>query len=141
MIGIIAFLLLSLTASAHTDDVTSRMKFRYVSSDGTFVIPCGHERIRDLPDWKVICAGSGLRKNFTAHFIYRETHRDTEPKTWMELLYWVTEAGEPAPRFQGTSASFALRKGTDLQKMSLMQSVENDYAVLELRYEVPALRP
>lgn len=114
-----------------------RMSFTYVpNSEDAPMLSCRHERIRDLPDWKVLC-GNG-EKSFTAHVIIRRMDRAQIPQTSMEILYWVTEPGDTPTsvhKFHSTTALIHLRNQTDVYSMTLYQGVENDQASLRMWVE------
>lgn len=107
--------------------------FSYQPNEGADGVHCTHERIRDLPDWKVVCEFFGEKKEFSAHVIFREIPGSKGAS--MELLYWVTAAGdrpEGPKNFHSTSALFKFDQPTKMSSMSLAQGVENDYASLVL---------
>src|SRR5690606_38290572 len=71
--------------------VSEQMSFQYMSNDGSVILDCSHARIRDLPDWEVVCGkGTPMVKEFVAHFIAREMPQGPQ-RTSFEVLYWVTE--------------------------------------------------
>lgn len=107
--------------------------FSYVPNEGAEGVACTHERIRDLPDWRVACPFFGEEKRFTAHVLLRNF--PSQKKSAVELLYWVTEAADApgsSPKFHATSALLKLKGETALDSLSLAQGVENDYASLVL---------
>jgi hypothetical protein len=107
--------------------------FSYVPNEGADGVSCVHERIRDLPDWKVVCVVAGDKKEFTAHVIFREI--PGSKSSALELLYWVTAAGarpEGPKDYHSTSAIFHFDRPTRVNTFSLGQGVENDYASLVL---------
>lgn len=122
--------LFSLPALAQPD---SHMRFRYVPNEGMPSVECTHKRIRDLPDWDVRCG----EKKFAAHVIIREFQTTEEPRTSLELLYWVTERNAPSPIFSSHTSWIRLKKGTNIDSLVLSQSVENDYASLTLEWTRP----
>lgn len=108
-----------------------RMNFTYVPNDGSRVEACTHTRIRDLPDWAVVCG----RRTYTAHVILRKGDRTLAPQTSFEILYWVTEPGDTPTsvrKYHSTTALIHLKQRTDLYSMTLFQGVENDQASLRL---------
>ena len=117
-----------LTKFSHADIV----KFRYVPAEMP-ATECTHKRIRDLPDWTVRCG----EKTFTAHVIVRIHKRDFEPKTALEILYWVTEPsqrrGKPAT-FHSSSFWIRLKGEASSHSMVLAQGIENDYASLDMEW-------
>lgn len=127
---ILFFALLSSTAFALPEP---DFRFSYEPNEGAEGVNCTHERIRDLPDWKIRCPFFGETKEFTAHVVLREMPR--KEGTLLEILYWVTAPGEApgkAPKFHSTSALIRLKGESSLSGLSLAQGVENDYASLVL---------
>lgn len=120
---------------------TVSMKFAYVPHEASDlpnagVLECTHERIRDLPDWKVVCGGG--EKVFTAHVVLRIGKREDAPKTVIEILYWVTAPGETPTsvrKYHSTSALVYLNEPTDMAKLNISQGVENDMATLTMVVE------
>lgn len=111
---------------------SSPMQFSYVPNEGPR-LDCVHEKIRDLPDWKVIC-GNG-EKEFTAHVILRQRHKDSEPQTGLELLYWVTAPGETptsVKKYHSTTALLHMKGKAEVSRFVIFQGVENDQASLRL---------
>jgi hypothetical protein len=124
-------LLFAWHAEAKGEDL---LRFRYVPNEG-LALTCSHERIRDLPDWRVSCGGE---KSFTAHVIVRESEGEAGAR--LEIHYWVTAPGENerAPRkFHSTTALLHLNKGAETRSMILFQGVENDQASLVLDWSAP----
>lgn len=125
-------LLLALTGYSDPD---SNMRFRYQPVEMA-ATECTHKRIRDLPDWRVLCG----EKEFVAHVVIHEYQRETEPRTTYEILYWVTDRNHPEPRFHSGTNRIRLKKATSLDSLVLSQGVENDYASLELDWSPASSR-
>ncbi len=112
--------------------------FTYIPHEGdglpnAGVLECTHERIRDLPDWKVVCGKN--EKTYTAHIILRQAQKSSEPQTMLEIMYWITEPGDTPTsvrKYHSVSANIYLREKTDLFRMVLYQGVENDQSSLRL---------
>ena len=81
---ILAGLLLPAACSAQT------LRFVYTPNEGDGMLSCRHERIRDLPDWDVVCGDKG-EKRFTVHLVVRQMTRAEEPRALVDILYWVSE--------------------------------------------------
>ena len=129
----LASLLLSIPAFADAPE-QNQIRFRYVPSEGVASVACTHERIRDLPDWRVTCPFFGQEKEFTAHVVLRAISK-RESRNAYELLYWVTEPGENprgSKKFHSTSALLGFKGKAHLADLSIGQGVENDYASLQL---------
>lgn len=117
------------------------MKFTYVPHEApdlpnAGVLECKHERIRDLPDWKVVCGAD--EKEFTAHVVLRIGKREEAPKTVLEILYWVIEPGDTPTsvrKYHSTSSLLYLSEPTDMAKLNISQGVENDMATLTMVVE------
>lgn len=112
-------------------------RFHYAPNESGEIHNCTHKRIRDLPDWEVIC--EGIKTKFAAHVIIRHYHR--KDRSSIEILYWVTDRGEnssTAPKFHSTSAWVHLSKPGEAARLSLSQGVENDYASLVLDWHADA---
>lgn len=110
------------------------MHFSYQPNEGFAAVNCRHERIRDLPDWRVKCNFLGTEKEFTAHVILRE-YAKADGNSGVELLYWVTEPGKhpnSPVNFHTTSAFLGFKGNSKLADLSIGQGVENDYASLVL---------
>ena len=114
----------------------SNLSFEYTSSDGEISMSCKHSQVRyDLPDWQVVCGkGTKLEKKFGVHFVIYRGSRSVEPKTWYEVLYWVTDRQNSIPLFSSTSMTVNLSGNTSTHSIRLYQSVENDYASLIINY-------
>ncbi|MGZ3713425.1 MAG: hypothetical protein ACXVBE_16795 [Bdellovibrionota bacterium] len=126
------FLVVSASTSAFAEPEPN-FHFSYQPNEGADSVSCTHERIRNLPDWKVLCTFFGEQKEFTAHVILRQLPAQTG--STFELLYWVTAAGDApggAPKFHSTSAILKMKGETAIASLSLAQGVENDYASLVL---------
>jgi hypothetical protein len=126
----LSLMLLSLNAFAEAEP---KHHFSYVPNEGADAVNCTHERIRDLPDWKVRCTFFGEVKEFSAHVILRQI--PSQNGSLFELLYWVTAAGDTLsgpPKFHSTSALLKMKGETAITSLSLAQGVENDYASLVL---------
>jgi hypothetical protein len=113
-----------LSSAANKD---TNMRFRYQPAEAE-AVSCTHKRIRDLPDWEIRCG----EKQFVAHVVIREYQRQEEPRTSVEILYWVTDRNSPQPKFHSGSNWIRLKKASSLDSLQLSQGVENDYASLEL---------
>ena len=116
-----------------------KMEFAYEPVEGEEPSSCVHERIRDLPDWDVVCETPYGKKTYSAHVIVREYPR--QGATGLEILYWVSEPGDTPTsphKFHSTSALVHLRGSTSLDSFSLSQGVENDMALLTLRLRMPS---
>jgi hypothetical protein len=110
--------------------------FQYVPNEGEVATPCVHKRIRDLPDWEVICEGPRVKKRFVAHVIIRDVQR--EKTSSVELLYWVTQRGLDSvtpPKFHSTTALMHFEGKAAPMAMTLFQGVENDFASLRLTWK------
>lgn len=114
-------------ALASTDQ---QMRFRYVPNEGAEAAACTHQRIRDLPDWDVRCQTEGGPRRFTAHVVV-----EARGPTLTEVLYWVTSSEQNRPRFQGTTFLFRTKDKTHATGIVMAQSVENDYASLQLEWK------
>ncbi len=129
----VVFFLFGASASAEV-----KMNFTYIPHEGDGlpnqgVLSCTHERIRDLPDWKIVCGKE--EKTYTAHVIIRKMDRSFEPQTAIEILYWVTEPGDTPTsirKYHSTSATIRLKQQTNVDSITLYQGVENDMASLRL---------
>lgn len=111
------------------------MSFSYEPSESE-PSSCTHEQIRDLPDWQVICFTPSGKKEFVAHVVVKESQRDEEPKTTLEILYWVTQRREnTSPLFHSGTSMMRLNKSSSIESMRLSQSVENDYASLVMDWK------
>ncbi|MBI3505041.1 MAG: hypothetical protein HY059_09385 [Proteobacteria bacterium] len=123
---ILALLLLPASAFAQT------MRFRYVPNEGDFGLDCTHERIQDLPDWRVSC-GPNAEKKFSVHLIVR-TFPGAGTKSTLEIMYWVTESsvGTKPPVFHANTSWLRFKSGGELESLSMHQGVENDYASLTI---------
>ncbi len=133
LVSLLFVLLISSPALADT----VKMWFRYTPSDGIGILECTHERIRDLPDWRVNC-GNG-QKTFTAHVVVRLYQRGENPQTGLEVLYWVTEPGETPTsvrKYHSTTMFLKLTNKTGVHSLRLDQGVENDQASLQLNLSV-----
>ena len=115
---------------------TDQLKFQYMSSDGEIQLDCHHSRIRDLPDWEVVCGkGTPTVKKFAVHFVANKGSRLQEPKVWYEFLYWVTDRQQSEkPAFSSTSMTLNLNSGSVPHSLRLYQGIENDYASLIVDY-------
>ncbi len=112
------------------------MVFHYQPAEGEGPSLCSHERIRDLPDWKVSCQTPYALKTFTAHVVVQEYPNKTA--AGLEILYWVTEPGTTplAPSiFHSTSALLKWQGSGTLAGFALSQGVENDLASLALGWQ------
>ena len=101
-------------------------------------VACKHERIRDLPDWKVTCKDRYFDKEFVAHVVIRRYFRNGETKqTKFEVLYWVTNRRQPKKKneYTGTTLDFIFDGHVSGQKIRIGQSVDNDYAHLNMLYK------
>ena len=107
------------------------LRFSYVPNEGEAQM-CVHERIRDLPDWKVVCG----ERIYTAHVIVRRAERSQEPQMMLEILYWITEPG-PTPtspnKFHSTTTFLYLKEKTEVFGLVMYLGVENDMASLRLQ--------
>ncbi len=120
-------LLLSLVSFANEPN----FQFSYQPNEAPS-IPCAMERIRDLPDWLVTCEDGGRKKTFVAHVILRETLRERDSS--LEILFWVTDRNEKAPKFTSGTSLIHLKQRSALAGVVLSQGVENDSAQLVLRW-------
>lgn len=130
LLGALGFLFLSSVAHA-------KMEFRYEPNEGGDFLECTHKKIRDLPDWDIVCGPKGEKK-FSAHVIVRPFFRESAPQTTVEILYWVIEPGKTPTSvhtFHSSTFMVRLKEKTDLYSVSLSQGVENDYASLVLHLE------
>ena len=119
-------------ASTRVQVTDADLAFQYQSNDGEISLLCTHGRIRDLPDWEVVCGkGTPLLKKFAVHFVMNRGQRQGAPREWYEVLYWVTERQE-RPRFSSTSITINLNEASPVHSLRLFQSVENDYASLSV---------
>lgn len=141
LLGIVVFCsLIQVSLAQSTQRVPideGHLKFRYSSQDGEFQLECSHKRIRDLPDWEVICKNEvGIRKVFAAHIVLnkgRRLNNEVKPSRWYELLYWVTDRkAQNAPRFHSSSLILQASDESEINQFQLHQGVENDYASLIL---------
>ena len=114
----------------------ANLSFEYTSNDGEITLSCKHSQVQyDLPDWSVVCGkGTKLEKKFGVHFVVTRGNRPTEPKTWYEFLYWVTDRQKPSPIFSSSSMTINLNGNVTTHSIRLYQSVENDYASLIINY-------
>lgn len=114
----------------------SRLRFDFVSHDGQTLIPCRHQRIRDLPDWQVQCKGpNGLTKTYAAHVVLTRGVRPPQlgQGIWYEILYWVTDRkNNQKPVFHSSSMTLNLSPSSQLQSFRIYQGVENDFGSLVL---------
>lgn len=114
----------------------NRLRFDYISQDGQIHYPCTHKRIRDLPDWEVVCKSTnGIVRTFAAHVVVVRGQRQPQsgPGIWYEILYWVTDRQDKnKPVFHSSSMTFNLTPTSHLQAFRIFQGVENDYAALVL---------
>lgn len=114
------------------------LHFTYQPVEGDASTHCSHEKIRDLPDYQVVCGTPDGKKVFTAHVIVRG-HSGVD-KTGLELLYWVTAPGETPTsphKFHSTTALMRFSGQTSLQEFRLSQGIENDMAWLVLDWTAP----
>lgn len=114
-------------------------RFRYEPVEGEAATLCTHKKIRDLPDWNVVCETGYGKKTYSVHLIVREYPRAGE--TGVEILYWVSEPGETPTsphKFHSTSALLHLRgEKAGLGDFIMSQGVENDFASLVLSWDGP----
>jgi len=107
-------------------------QFSYEPVEGEAASACEFKQINDLPDYAVKCKTPYDVKTYTAHVVVREYQRAGD--TGAEVLYWVTEPGEPN-KYHSTSALLHLTGKTSLSDFSLSQGVENDMASLVLSWK------
>jgi hypothetical protein len=112
----------------------SQLSFQYIPNNGEGPAPmtCIHERIRDLPDWKVKCG----TKEFAVHLLIQEHHRNAEPRTGLEILYLVTDRNFRNPLFSTGTSWVNLKNTSILHSLVLTQSIENDYASLQVIWKL-----
>lgn len=112
------------------------LSFKYLSSDGEIILTCKHwQNTSDLNDWQIFCGkGTHLEKQYVAHVIIRKHIRNDLTES-MELLYWVTDRNSENTRFSSQSQTINFKKTVDISDLTLMQSIENDYAQLVLTYK------
>ncbi len=126
-------------AAESMDIQPNQLRFHYQSADGEIQLTCAHKRIRDLPDWRVICgSGTKLEKEFAVHLVVLKGKRPLQSEIWYRFLYWVTDRQSDArPVFNSTSLLLNLKEGSKPNSLSLDQGVENDYAQLSLVFRMP----
>lgn len=115
------------------DNVT----FRYMSSDGTIDLPCTAVYDEpDLWDWDVYCGkGTKMLRQFRVHLLIRMYENRQNPRSAMEVLYWVIDRDKTPRAFSSTSSWIQYRNLSDLEVMRFSQGVENDYATLTVEFK------
>lgn len=117
------------------------MRFDYVPNEGDGWLKCTHQRILDLPDWKVECGDAPVgqnseHKSLEAHVVVRKADRPHEPETLVEIIYWVIEPGDTPTsvhKFHSTSMLLDLKNKTDIASVILYLGIEEDRASLRLQ--------
>ena len=113
------------------------VRFEYVPAEWTST-RCEHKRIHRIPhNWQVWCEDQYTKKEFSVHLLLRELVNNRTKKTRIEWLYWVTNrtpnsSSSYAREFTGTSLLLTLEDLTKIGDFRLGQSVDNDYAHLNL---------
>lgn len=114
---------------------TREISFQYLSNDGTITLACVHSRIRDLPDWQVVCGkGTPLQKTYSVHFITKQYFRPTQPAMLVEYLYGVTDWNSINPIYSSTSFWMRIKDKTSIHGTRIFQGIENDDADLVVDY-------
>lgn len=115
---------------------SQRLKFRYEQFEGPAAYDCRQTLADELSqDWNVECLDElgAVKKRYRVHLWLTEYRRETEPRTSLELLYWVTDQSVPAEsNGTGTTVWFHLKNQADLALIQVSQSVEKDTAGLYL---------
>ena len=118
------------------------MRFVYRTFEGDLNIVCKHHLASDASpyDWKVECYdGATQFADYTAHVALSfYDHTSGSSKFSIELLYWVT--GTNLPSEVGTTTWFNFATKSDLQGISVSQTVEHATAGLYLEIGDAAIR-
>ncbi len=133
---IIMVLPMMFTGLAGATPVESKnLSFQYIPNEYGAIMDCVHSKIRDLPDWEVICGkGTPQQKKYSVHFVTKEYQRAVQPVTTFEYLYWVTEWEFVKPVYSSNSFWLRLKEKSSIHGIRLYQGVENDVASLVLDY-------
>jgi hypothetical protein len=110
--------------------------FDYESADGQIHLDCEHTALApDSGDWTVVCGkGTPLQRNFGVHLVIRKHTRAVEPHMAIEILYFVADRRSPTEsRFTSHINWLEFKDESDFSSARLSQSVDNDYAYLNLR--------
>ncbi|MBS1960832.1 MAG: hypothetical protein JST04_01345 [Bdellovibrionales bacterium] len=119
----------------------STMRFVFRDFEGPRDIVCPHRLLSpDSPyDWKVECSdGSRKFAEYTAHVALTLYDHTTEPKLSVEMLYWLN--GSRLPSEVGSTTWFHFAEKSNLQGVSMSQTVENGTAGLYLEIGSAAIR-
>jgi len=114
-----------------------QLSFRYRSADGEFELDCKHyDQGEGRQDYRVLCGpGTPNERTYIAHVVIREYRRQIQPRLAYEILYFVTDRQMPLSRaFTSNTQWLEFSDDSALHRILMGQSVENDYAFLQLEY-------
>nr|HPI41529.1 hypothetical protein [Pseudobdellovibrionaceae bacterium] len=77
-----------------------------------------------------------INKEFRVHFLMRK-YLSKPQGSAIELLYWVKKEEHNKTQFTGNSQTFQFSNQANIETIKIMQSIENDYAQLELSLKFP----
>lgn len=124
--------LLGLNSFAAPAIPAEKLKFRFMSNDGSIHENCTHT-LKDavLNDWDVVCGA----RTFLVHFHLREYTHPKAPHKTVEVAYYLLDRTKPE---NGNSSSQALwlrlEDQTPVRGLVFHQSVDRDTADLVLGY-------
>jgi len=127
-----------LTAVAHAEIIpleNSQLRFTYQTFDKRVYLNCTSqvENAKSY-DWRVNCVDSKIRlkKDFRVHLMATRYPHASPPLVTYELLYWVTDLSLPGFPSSGSSSWYHLKQMSDLDSLTVRQSVDGDSAGLYL---------
>lgn len=114
-----------------------QLQFSWSSADGTINLSCNHwQPDPTRPDWEVICGkGTKIVKQYMVHLLIRKYEHRQLNTTAFEVMYWITDRQTDfKDMFKSINQWIELPVATPLNRLSMSQGIENDYALLKVHY-------
>ena len=114
-----------------------KLRFSYSPYEGEGALSCTHEKLPNIPDWKIDCEG---KKKYIAHFVVEQRHRADEPRTYLEVLYSIIDQNgpsvDPVSLYSSSSWMFTNEKAS-LNSLAISQGVEGGLSRLMIEVSFP----